>query len=200
MINFIFCQQISTALSSHVLIHGNFQAKIIQLIYNFNPLWINTALKRTPVVWHGYKVSIPYGLTLLSNTFAMVKNLNVVSIPYTSVSIPYGLTLLSNKSLLQPSKPWVSIPYGLTLLSNHAGCAVRKRNCFNPLWINTALKPKMTIYGNRQSFNPLWINTALKLTMEDIFAKSVSIPYGLTLLSNGEMRHRHTDQFQSPMD
>lgn len=45
MINFIFCQQISTVLSSHVFIHVNFQAKTIQLIYNFNPLWINTALK-----------------------------------------------------------------------------------------------------------------------------------------------------------
>ena len=133
MINFIFCQQISTVLSSQVFIHVNFQAKTIQLIYNFNPLWINTALKPTAIIippapgfnplWINtalklyllfdtfIKVSIPYGLTLLSNP-------NIPLTFWQSVSIPYGLTLLSNPNI--PLTFWhsVSIPYGLTLLSN----------------------------------------------------------------------------------
>ena len=33
-------------------------------------------------------------------------------------------------------------------------------------------------------FNPLWINTALKLTVSAPRRSLVSIPYGLTLLSN----------------
>ena len=57
-------------------------------------------------------------------------------------------------------------------------------NGFNPLWINTALKRKVIYKFDRCSFNPLWINTALK-RLSGIARKTlVSIPYGLTLLSN----------------
>ena len=58
-----------------------------------------------------HKVSIPYGLTLLSN-------LDLVAILQQLVSIPYGLTLLSNLSAVLMISQAVSIPYGLTLLSN----------------------------------------------------------------------------------
>ena len=77
----------------------------------FNPLWINTALKQTSHHFQYAIVSIPYGLTLLSNT---------VKRPVTKhiVSIPYGLTLLSNRKILLLHMFPVSIPYGLTLLSN----------------------------------------------------------------------------------
>ena len=34
--------------------------------------------------------------------------------------------------------------------------------CFNPLWINTALKPGLSSAISSNGFNPLWINTALK--------------------------------------
>ena len=72
--------------------------------------------------------------------------------------------------------------------------------CFNPLWINTALKHndkrKRGLYG----FNPLWINTALKPMRERIDAPKVSIPYGLTLLSNRRHEARPEEGFQSPMD
>ena len=105
MINFIFCQQISTVLSSHVFIHVNFQAKTIQLIYNFNPLWINTALKPTAIII--------------------------------------------------PPAP---------------------------------------------GFNPLWINTALKLSFRTFGGTEVSIPYGLTLLSNNAPDSPVVKSFQSPMD
>ena len=37
---------------------------------------------------------------------------------YSNVSIPYGLTLLSNPMPNLPTYGFVSIPYGLTLLSN----------------------------------------------------------------------------------
>ena len=55
---------------------------------------------------------------------------------------------------------------------------------FNPLWINTALKRFKSYYVHYLSFNPLWINTALKLAQQESKVCSVSIPYGLTLLSN----------------
>ena len=78
----------------------------------FNPLWINTALKRGSRVEEVFLVSIPYGLTLLSN------NCCHHLIP-TTVSIPYGLTLLSNDIAGRSNNGLVSIPYGLTLLSNN---------------------------------------------------------------------------------
>ena len=59
------------------------------------------------------RVSIPYGLTLLSNKAVESR------IRY-GVSIPYGLTLLSNLDLSRIQKDLVSIPYGLTLLSNRS--------------------------------------------------------------------------------
>ena len=58
----------------------------------FNPLWINTALKQQRPPDEAFPVSIPYGLTLLSNS-------NYVSVVGTGVSIPYGLTLLSNRNI-----------------------------------------------------------------------------------------------------
>ena len=99
----------------------------------FNPLWINTALKLRECRERGVKVSIPYGLTLLSNIALSLLWLLGVSIPYgltllsnsliavmysNTVSIPYGLTLLSNYDMSLSQDQFVSIPYGLTLLSN----------------------------------------------------------------------------------
>ena len=77
----------------------------------FNPLWINTALK------------------LLLSSFSLC-----------SVSIPYGLTLLSNDHCNYDMTVLVSIPYGLTLLSNSLSRSQDGKQSFNPLWINTALK------------------------------------------------------------
>ena len=77
----------------------------------FNPLWINTALKLTYHHKLHNNVSIPYGLTLLSNVRVAFYLLLIVS-------IPYGLTLLSNNYNSAFIISLVSIPYGLTLLSN----------------------------------------------------------------------------------
>ena len=78
---------------------------------SFNPLWINTALKRSLQEALIYVVSIPYGLTLLSNS-------RIGDFFDSFVSIPYGLTLLSNIVFYLLLILSVSIPYGLTLLSN----------------------------------------------------------------------------------
>ena len=78
---------------------------------SFNPLWINTALKQQSLLVALRKVSIPYGLTLLSNG-------SITVTATLKVSIPYGLTLLSNAYYYASHSPLVSIPYGLTLLSN----------------------------------------------------------------------------------
>ena len=80
-------------------------------IFGFNPLWINTALKLCVKVALKMIVSIPYGLTLLSNSKQAHQFIG-------EVSIPYGLTLLSNAYGARYSLSSVSIPYGLTLLSN----------------------------------------------------------------------------------
>ena len=56
--------------------------------------------------------------------------------------------------------------------------------CFNPLWINTALKHHCLYIHHHWRFNPLWINTALKRMLRLKLWRIVSIPYGLTLLSN----------------
>ena len=58
------------------------------------------------------------------------------------------------------------------------------RTGFNPLWINTALKQAVASEEDKFGFNPLWINTALKLDKFFQIPAIVSIPYGLTLLSN----------------
>ena len=71
---------------------------------------------------------------------------------------------------------------------------------FNPLWINTALKPLETSVPRQVRFNPLWFNTALKLCYCICIRCFVSIPYGLTLLSNGFFHPTGKRQFQSPMD
>ena len=149
MINFIFCQQISTALSSHVFIHVNFQAKTIQLIYNFNPLWINTALKR--YIWR-------------------------------------------NEWKCRFNPLWINtaLKRGNTFIQ----CSI----CFNPLWINTALKLDGLPMHSTLGFNPLWINTALKHSTACKYLLKVSIPYGLTLLSNTPDTFEASSSFQSPMD
>ena len=143
----------------------------------FNPLWINTALKHIFIRYLGSVVSIPYGLTLLSNKNSFKDGIQMVSIPYgltllsnqlkqgnldSMVSIPYGLTLLSNRAHTPLLHYIVSIPYGLTLLSNRISIRFRQRKSFNPLWINTALKLHPLGSCSPYSFNPLWINTALK--------------------------------------
>ena len=79
--------------------------------YSFNPLGINTALNHNMRHALLMPVSIPYGLTLLSNLKSIFWD-NIV------VSIPYGLTLLSNVTNRAFKIQVVSIPYGLTLLSN----------------------------------------------------------------------------------
>ena len=66
--------------------HLDFETELFE---GFNPLWINTALKQISGGKRLVIVSIPYGLTLLSN-------LDLASASGTDVSIPYGLTLLSN--------------------------------------------------------------------------------------------------------
>ena len=78
----------------------------------------------------------------------------------------------------------VSIPYGLTLLSNKKLLQCWRTQSFNPLWINTTLKHIQGHTDGILGFNPLWINTTLKLRPSDHVRAYVSIPYGLTLLSN----------------
>ena len=56
-------------------------------------------------------VSVPYGITLLSNNVSCRKN-------KVKVSVPYGITLLSNIMAYINGKQIVSVPYGITLLSN----------------------------------------------------------------------------------
>ena len=71
---------------------------------------------------------------------------------------------------------------------------------FNPLWINTALKRCSQNTFADPRFNPLWINTALKQAPALDPAHLVSIPYGLTLLSNADIKNAMGGGFQSPMD
>ena len=71
---------------------------------------------------------------------------------------------------------------------------------FNPLWINTALKQSAHTTFTLHSFNPLWINTALKRLDNIKCYADVSIPYGLTLLSNVWLLRSVPVSFQSPMD
>ena len=56
-------------------------------------------------------VSVPYEITLLSNT-------SVVGISNNWVSVPYEITLLSNYKSNQWDDFSVSVPYEITLLSN----------------------------------------------------------------------------------
>ena len=64
------------------------------------------------------KVSVPYEITLLSNT---EKNKLCASL----VSVPYEITLLSNIVLHNNSICIVSVPYEITLLSNNSGVESR---------------------------------------------------------------------------
>ena len=73
-------------------------------------------------------------------------------------------------------------------------------NGFNPLWINTALKLGVCGLICGSGFNPLWINTALKRGTAEQNRDYVSIPYGLTLLSNCLSVLDDRQGFQSPMD
>ena len=71
-------------------------------------------------------VSIPYGLTLLSN---FAPN----GVRFGTVSIPYGLTLLSNPSSDFMQGEIVSIPYGLTLLSNTTQSSIVEKEFQSPM-------------------------------------------------------------------
>ena len=71
---------------------------------------------------------------------------------------------------------------------------------FNPLWINTTLKRNRHRCPAWSGFNPLWINTTLKHWRAIGMTVIVSIPYGLTLLSNLTCGHTRPHWFQSPMD
>ena len=57
------------------------------------------------------KVSVPYEITLLSNSFLHNKR------PFV-VSVPYEITLLSNSARSFFLRTTVSVPYEITLLSN----------------------------------------------------------------------------------
>ena len=116
---------------------------------SFNPLWINTALKRKFVDFFRF-------------------------ISFNPLWINTALKLYSSR------------PNTL--------------NSFNPLWINTALKRNDREDCGRDRFNPLWINTALKLEVVNELLSLVSIPYGLTLLSNALAFIKCYGWFQSPMD
>ena len=56
-------------------------------------------------------VSVPYEITLLSNTWWK-------DYIYFAVSVPYEITLLSNKPTYDANAKLVSVPYEITLLSN----------------------------------------------------------------------------------
>ena len=58
-----------------------------------------------------YGVSVPYEITLLSNSF-------IVCLTILFVSVPYEITLLSNSDNALLLKAAVSVPYEITLLSN----------------------------------------------------------------------------------
>ena len=60
-------------------------------------------------------VSVPYEITLLSNSLLHVAYVRVVS-------VPYEITLLSNVFCLCSSALEVSVPYEITLLSNIFVC------------------------------------------------------------------------------
>ena len=58
-----------------------------------------------------FPVSVPYEITLLSNTING-------GIGNAEVSVPYEITLLSNRVVLLQTGAIVSVPYEITLLSN----------------------------------------------------------------------------------
>ena len=57
------------------------------------------------------KVSVPYEITLLSNT-------DPTGSGFKFVSVPYEITLLSNECMKLWKNSLVSVPYEITLLSN----------------------------------------------------------------------------------
>ena len=89
---------------------------------------------------------------------------------------------------------WINTALKLKVATGSAICS------FNPLWINTALKREDARLAFKRRFNPLWINTALKHNLENAVGRLVSIPYGLTLLSNLVSPCATSYWFQSPMD
>ena len=56
-------------------------------------------------------VSVPYEITLLSNSLNKAIKQHIVS-------VPYEITLLSNSIITSASEKSVSVPYEITLLSN----------------------------------------------------------------------------------
>ena len=122
---------------------------------SFNPLWINTALKPK-----NFLTISPHSFNPLWINTALKRN-------YTN-----GY----HNSRFNPL--WIN-----TALKRDR-CSYFVKISFNPLWINTALKLNVLDKQYKPSFNPLWINTALKLSVKAACFFAVSIPYGLTLLSN----------------
>ena len=68
---------------------------------------------QTLSIFHNKKVgvSVPYEITLLSNS-------NGISALFFIVSVPYEITLLSNRAKAVINLTSVSVPYEITLLSN----------------------------------------------------------------------------------
>ena len=101
--------------------------------FSFSTLWNYTTLKLC-CSWHTLcRVSVPYEITLLSNSKYDAIVILRVSVPYeitllsnscnwiifsVFVSVPYEITLLSNLMVLWLWLIRVSVPYEITLLSN----------------------------------------------------------------------------------
>ena len=73
-----------------------------------------------------FKVSVPYEITLLSNTKATAN-------ARTIVSVPYEITLLSNRNYSVCVVDKVSVPYEITLLSNYAREITLEHTSFSTL-------------------------------------------------------------------
>ena len=71
-------------------------------------------------------VSVPYEITLLSNSRYRIANAK-------DVSVPYEITLLSNTRYKCFGKLIVSVPYEITLLSNLPLITLPSEACFSTL-------------------------------------------------------------------
>ena len=100
------------------------------------------------------KISVPYEITLLSNTTSVVGISN-------NISVPYEITLLSNCA---NSKFADSIFQYLMKLHYSQTTQYRKsrRPNFSTLWNYTTLKPQRELKRIKLYFSPLWNYTTLK--------------------------------------
>ena len=182
---------IYTALKRHL--------PLLKVWFCFNTLWIYTALKLCSIVKNIVPVSIPSEFTLLSNFSHLMPGLN-------RVSIPSEFTLLSNFASEKIGVIRFQYPLNLHCSQTHI-LHTLKYNCFNTLWIYTALKPLEWYLCRALGFNTLWIYTALKPNSSMVIPSLcfntlwiytalkllttvsryilVSIPSEFTLLSNG---------------